>query len=86
MPSWELFEEQSQNYRDDVLPQQIWRRITIEAGRSLGWERYAGPKGIIIGLDHFGASAPGNVMMEKLGFTADHVIAAAEKLLRQNDG
>jgi transketolase len=86
LPSWEVFEAQPEEYREEVLPLKIWRRVTIEAGRSLGWERYAGNRGIIIGLDHFGASAPGEVVMEKLGFTADHVVRAAEKLLRKSDG
>jgi transketolase len=86
LPSWEVFEAQSEEYREEVLPPRIWRRVTIEAGRSLGWERYAGTRGIIIGLDRFGASAPGEVVMEKLGFTADHVVQAAEKLLGKSDG
>jgi transketolase len=86
LPSWEIFEAQPEAYREEVLPPQIWRRVTIEAGRSLGWERYAGNRGIIIGLDRFGASAPGEVVMEKLGFTADHIVKAAEKLVKKSDG
>ncbi|APV44144.1 transketolase [Dehalogenimonas formicexedens] len=86
LPSWEVFDSQPEAYRNEVLPPQTWRRITIEAGRSLGWERYAGPRGVIIGLDHYGASAPGNIVMEKLGFTAEHVIQTAEYLSRQGDG
>jgi transketolase len=86
LPSWEVFDEQTEEYQHEVLPPKIWRRVTIEAGRSLGWERYAGPRGTIIGLDHFGASAPGNVVMEKMGFTSAHVVETAEKLLRQIDG
>ena len=86
LPSWEVFDAQPENYRREVLPPKIWRRVTIEAGRSLGWERYAGSRGIIIGLDRYGASAPGKVVMEKLGFTAAHVVEAAEKLVGQADG
>ena len=69
-----------------MLPPAIWRRVTVEAGRSLGWERYAGERGRIIGLDRFGASAPGSVVLEKLGFTIANVIEAAEKLAGETDG
>lgn len=86
LPSWEVFEAQSQAYRDEVLPPKIWRRISVETGRSLGWERYAGCRGVIIGLDRFGASAPGNVVFEKLGFTAQRIIAAARELNGETDG
>ena len=86
LPSWELFNAQPAECRHGVLPPEIWRRITFEAGSSMGWERYAGPRGTVIGLDHFGASAPGNVVMEKLGFTAAHIVEEAEKLVGQSDG
>ena len=86
LPSWELFNAQPAEYRHEVFPPEIWRRITFEAGSSMGWERYAGPRGTVIGLDHFGASAPGNVVMEKLGFTAAHIVEEAEKLVGQSDG
>jgi len=86
LPSWEVFDAQPREYRDKVLPPDTWRRVTVEAGRSLGWERYSGPSGIIIGLDRFGASSPGNTVMEQLGFTAAHVVEAAEKLAGEAGG
>ena len=86
LPSWEVFDAQPEEYRREVLPEKIWRRVTVEAGRSLGWERYAGPRGKIIGLDRFGASAPGTVVMEQLGFTAAHIVEVAEKLAGEKDG
>lgn len=76
MPSWELFEEQEADYRSSVLPDSI-PRVVVEAASPLGWERYAGPGGAIVALDRFGASGPGNVVLEKLGFTPDRVVAAA---------
>jgi len=73
MISRELFEEQDREYRDSVIPPHIRKRVCIEMGSSFGWERYAGLDGLIIALDHFGASAPGNVLMEKFGFTKEQV-------------
>jgi transketolase len=73
MLSWELFEEQDQAYRNFVIPPHIRKRVCIEMASSLGWERYAGPEGLLITLNHFGASAPGNVLLEKYGFTKEHV-------------
>ncbi len=81
LPSWELFDSQPASYRDAVLPPEITARVSIEASSPLGWERYVGPSGTIIGIPHFGASAPGGVIYEKLGFTADRVVGAVEKLL-----
>ncbi|HZJ08392.1 MAG TPA: transketolase, partial [Trueperaceae bacterium] len=82
MPSFELFEAQAASYRERVLPPTVTARVTIEAGATLGWSRYAGDAGEIIGLDHFGASAPGDVVMEKFGFTAEAVVAAARRVMR----
>ncbi|MHB8574897.1 MAG: transketolase [Dehalococcoidia bacterium] len=82
MPSWELFRRQDQTYRDSVLPPSVSARVSIEAASPLGWDRWVGDKGTIIGLDRFGASAPGELVMEKFGFTADHVVEAARKLVR----
>jgi transketolase len=73
MPCWELFEEQTEEYRDAVLPDSVTRRVTIEAGVTLGWERWAGRRGLAIGLDRFGASAPAEVLAREYGFTADQV-------------
>jgi transketolase len=79
MPSWELFDAQPREYRDSVLPPLVQARLAIEAGISLGWEKYVGPDGDVLSLDRFGASAPYQVLMEKFGFTAE---AAAERVLR----
>ncbi len=77
MPCTELFEEQPQDYRDSVLPPSITARLAIEAGVRQGWDRYVGPKGDVICLDRFGASAPGDVAMKNLGFTVDNVVTRA---------
>ena len=79
MPSMEIFEKQDEEYREDVLPAVCGRRVVIEAGVTFGWERYAGKDGIVIGIDRFGASAPGNVLGEKFGFTKDAVLARIRK-------
>jgi len=81
MPSWELFAAQPESYRDKVLPKTIRNRVTVEAGSTLGWCRWAGDNGVIIGLDHYGASAPGEEVLRNFGFTAEHVTAAALHLL-----
>ncbi|PLX82782.1 MAG: transketolase [Desulfuromonas sp.] len=81
LPSWELFEQQNQDYRDKVLPPECNRRVAIEAGSTFGWERYIGRCGVMIGMNGFGASGPGNALMEHFGFTSDNVIAAAKRLL-----
>ena len=81
MPCWELFEAQDAAYRDHVLPPEVKSRLAVEAGATLGWERYVGPAGAIIGLDRYGASAPGKTNMEKLGFTAAHVVSRALALV-----
>lgn len=81
MPSWELFEAQPEDYRRGVLPPHIRGRLAIEAGIKLGWERYTGLDGGIVGLETFGASAPAPVLFEKFGFTVDQVAKAARRLL-----
>jgi transketolase len=83
MPSWELFDAQPKDYRDKVLPPQIRARVSIEAGTPLGWERYVGLDGTIIGIPRFGASAPGPTVYEKLGITAQHVVEEALKLVKK---
>jgi len=80
-PSWELFEAQDEAYREAVLPARITKRLAVEAGASLGWERYVGCEGAVIAIDRFGASAPGKVVFEKLGFTLENVIQKAKELL-----
>ena len=77
MPSWELFEEQDQAYKDSVLPPEITARVAVEAGVAQGWQKYLGPAGHFIGMSSFGASAPAAVLMEHFGITAEHVAAAA---------
>jgi transketolase len=77
-PSWELFEEQDEAYRESVLPKNMTARLAVEAGATLGWERYAKS---VIGLDHYGASAPYKVIFEKFGFTVENVIAKAKELI-----
>jgi transketolase len=81
MPSWELFDQQAQAYRDAVLPRSVRARLAVEAALPLGWHRYVGDGGDIIGVERFGASAPGNVVMEKYGFTVSHVVERATALL-----
>jgi len=81
MPSWELFEKQPEAYRNEVLPPHCTKRVAVEAGRSLGWEKYAGQHGKTIALDRFGASAPYKTLMQEFGFTADNVVATAESML-----
>jgi transketolase len=78
MPSWELFEEQDRSYRNEVLPPAVKARVTVEAGAVIGWDRYAGPDGTIIGMHSFGGSAPGTGLMKKFGFVADRVLRAAK--------
>ncbi len=80
MPSWEIFDEQTLEYKNSVLPQDV-PRLAIEAGSTLGWWKYVGCGGGVIGLDRFGASAPGSVALEKLGFTVENVVNQAIKLV-----
>jgi transketolase len=81
MPSWELFEEQDEAYRDSVLPGTVMARVTVEEGSRLGWQRYAGPAGVVLGMHTFGMSAPMKVVSEHFGFTVDGVIAAARQAM-----
>jgi transketolase len=76
MPSWELFRAQSPRYRASVLPKAA-RKVAIEAGATLGWREWVGDRGAVVGLDRFGASAPGATAMEKLGFNVEHVVEVA---------
>jgi transketolase len=82
MPSWELFEKCSQEYKDSVLLPNVKARLAIEAGVSMGWDRYVGDKGAVIGMSGFGASAPGNIVMQKFGFTVENVVNKAIELLK----
>jgi transketolase len=78
MPSWELFERQDEQYRNDVLPPNITARVTVELGSVIGWDRYAGPSGTIIGMHTFGASAPIADLLRKFGFVPDKILQAAK--------
>jgi len=84
MPSWELFTAQGDAYREAVLPKAVKKRVTVEAASTFGWRRWAGDEGTIIGIDHYGASAPGEEILKNFGFTAAHVTSAALRLLGKN--
>ncbi|MGA8643123.1 transketolase [Candidatus Binatus sp.] len=84
MPCWDLFEAQPQSYKDMVLPPGVKARVSVEAGSPLGWERYVGLEGAVIGLNRFGASAPGEIVMRELGFTAEHIVKVAKSILAGN--
>jgi len=81
-PSWEIFSQEDQTYKDQVLPPNIKARIAVEAGSSMGWHRWVGDRGKVIGIDKFGASAPGDLVMEEYGFTVANVIDSALDLLQ----
>ena len=81
MPCWDLFQAQPQSYKDTVLPPGVKARVSVEAGSPLGWERYVGLEGAIIGLNRFGASAPGEIVMRELGFTPEHIVKVAKSIL-----
>jgi transketolase len=85
MPCWSLFEAQEDSYRESVLPRSIKKRVTVEAASPMGWHRWAGDEGTVIGVERFGASAPGQDVLNHLGFTVDHVAAAALRLLGKNN-
>jgi transketolase len=81
MPSWDIFDHQTQEYRDSVLPPGVTARVAVEQASTFGWERYVGPSGRIIGMKTFGASAPLKELQRHFGFEPDHVVAAAKELL-----
>jgi transketolase len=83
MPSWEIFDHQTQEYRDSVLPPTVKARVAVEQASTFGWERYVGSSGQVIGMRTFGASAPLKALQEKFGFEPDRVVAAAKELLGQ---
>jgi transketolase len=80
-PSWELFEAQTQEYRDSVLPPSVTARLSIEAGVGLGWRRWVGDRGDIMSIEHFGASAPYKEIYQHFGLTVGDAVARAQKLL-----
>jgi transketolase len=81
MPSWEIFEQQPQEYRDDVLPPGVAARVSVEQAGTLGWSRYVGSNGICLGMKTFGASAPLQQLQQKFGFTSERVAEAARRVL-----
>jgi transketolase len=81
MPSWDIFEHQTQEYRDSVLPPNVKARIAIEQASTFGWERYVGERGRVIGMQTFGASAPLKELQKKFGFEPSQIVIAAEELL-----
>jgi transketolase len=81
MPSWDIFEQQTQEYQDTVLPPQVTARVAVEQASTFGWERYVGRSGRMIGMHTFGASAPLKELQRKFGFEPDQVAAAAKELL-----
>lgn len=83
MPSWDRFEQQSQEYKNSVLPKIVKKRLGIEVGSSMGWHKYIGDEGDVLAIDKFGASAPGEKIMEEYGFTVNNVVALVKALLQQ---
>jgi transketolase len=83
MPSWELFDDQSQDYRDRVLPPDVTARVSVEQASTFGWAKYVGATGRSLGMHSFGASAPLKELTKKFGFTPEHVVAAVKEQLRQ---
>ncbi|MBS4021410.1 MAG: transketolase [Dethiobacter sp.] len=83
MMSWELFASQPEDYREKVLPRTVLRRLAVEAGLPMGWERFTGAEGRVIGMNSFGASAPGEILMEKFGFTVDNIVNQSLELLER---
>ena len=81
MPSWDLFESQSEDYRNSVLPQDVRARVAIEQASTFGWERYVGREGHTIGMHTFGASAPLKALQQEFGFTVENIVAAAKAQL-----
>jgi transketolase len=86
MPSWELFEQQDQSYRDDVLPPEVTARVSVEMGSVIGWDRYVGATGVTVGMNTFGSSAPLKDLLTKFGFTPAKVLAAAKQQIEKSEG
>jgi len=81
MPSWELFEKAPASYRERILPSHVKTRIAVEAGISMGWEKYVGTEGRIIGINRFGASAPGGKVLKEYGFSSENIVKNALEML-----
>ena len=83
MPSFELFDEQSEEYKQSVLPSKVRARVAVEAGATLGWHKYVGLDGKVLGIDRFGQSAPYKCLFKEYGFTAEHVCELAKETLKK---
>jgi transketolase len=83
MPCWELFEQQSGDYKQQVLPPDVRARVAVEAGTPLGWKEYVGPDGVVVGRADFGASAPIKDLLKHYGFTVDNVVAKAREVMKR---
>jgi transketolase len=83
LPDWDLFMAQPRGYREEVLPPEVWRRVSLEAGATFGWSALVGERGTALGLDRYGASAPAPVIAEHLGITPEAVVAAARELMQR---
>jgi transketolase len=86
MPSWDIFEQQSQEYRDSVFPPAITARVAVEQASTFGWERYVGPRGRVIGMHTFGASAPLKELQRKYGFEPERLVAVVREVLAEQRG
>lgn len=83
MPSWDLFEQQDEAYKQSILPKEVKARLAIEMGSSLGWHKYTGDAGDVLAIDTFGASAPGNTVIREYGFTEENVVAKVKSLVQR---
>jgi transketolase len=83
MPSWELFEKQSKEYRDSVITPSVKKRLVVEASVAMGWHKYVGDEGVIIGMTGFGASAPYELLYKEYGFTVENVLQKAKELFNR---
>jgi transketolase len=83
MPSWELFDQQPETYQRSVIPEEGPPCLAIEAAATLGWHRYVGRRGDVVGIDHFGASAPIATLMKEFGFTVENIVDRANVLLKK---
>jgi transketolase len=85
MPSWELFDAQSQDYQDQVLPPEITARVSVEEASPIGWSRFVGRRGIVMGMKTFGMSAPIKMVARHFGFEPQHIVAAAKEVLNSKE-
>ncbi len=83
MPSWEIFREQPQSYREEVIPSKVKARLAVETGTPMGWREWVGDAGDVVGITKFGASAPAKEIFKHYGFTVENVIAKAKALLKR---